>query len=198
MDELWKAIIPWFLRVFGTAIGIGIAFMFIKSATLPSQLTGTVKRGWSKARKNYKESAPGQYRARIKANAQRAVETGNFSGTAKNPLNWTKLGGSRINRGLNRSRFYNAATRGYGAARSLDIRNQNLEAQKKSQDEFGGDYELEEAWIQDGGVAGSHYSGLNEGQKKIYDQMVRDGRGKNANSFIAAMRGVAQSGRGNQ
>jgi len=142
-----------------------------------------------------------------------------------NPVGHTRrLAQSRINRTLNKSTAYNMVTRGYGANQALQDVQHRMKARSDTRNLFNGDYGLAEAWVRSRGnrkntykytvkpggetINKIHYSGgavidrnaydelETPGQKLVFDQMANSQLGHSADSYIAAMEMLSESGRG--
>lgn len=150
-----------------------------------------VNQGFNASRKRYQESGIGKYRAARKDEDQRLAQTGSYNG-------WRP--GRRLqsatNRKLNRSKVFNAATRGYGGFRTLDEARQTREDQGKTQEMLSGDFDLAEAWVADKGSKGKAYNALTRAQQQKFEQMRRAGYHERASSYSAALSLMADSGKG--
>ncbi|MGD8373763.1 MAG: hypothetical protein PVI21_02790 [Candidatus Woesebacteria bacterium] len=174
---------------------------FMAGGALISKAANSLRRGGENLKqsttKAYENSGFGRFRANRKAERDREIAAGNYSGSRI--LHPGARAKSWVNRGLNTSRPFNAITGGYGSNRALDIDRQKREEQDSFKKMLNGDYEIAEAWIQSGGKTNTtQFDKLNDAQKQVYRQMVLDRRDRSADSFIAAQQLVADSGRGNK
>lgn len=159
-----------------------------KLTGMSNKLTGNTrsKLAGSGMMKNY---------AAVKAQKRASIANGAYKGI--NPISKAR---SRINRGLNSSRAFNATTGGFGADRVLAGQAQQRKDAQEAMAMFGGDDGLVQAWAESGGDLQKAISlGLvDKGSARAsqFKLMQNAGHAKKPTSFLAAAQYMAENGKG--